>query len=64
MTLEGGYHLKALKKSVRAVLREMSHQTHTSPTGFMAHADLKKKAAPAILRSIKVHGTYWNDLKI
>ncbi len=63
MTLEGGYHLKALKKSVRAVLREMSHQTHTSPTGLMACADLKK-AAPAILRSIKVHGMYWNDLKI
>jgi len=61
MTLEGGYHLKALKKSVRAVLREMSHQTHTNTTGIMAHADLKK-AARAILRSKRVHGMYWDSL--
>jgi len=62
MTLEGGYHLEALKQSVKAVLREMADQTHTSPAGVMARANLKK-AAPAILRSIKVHGIYWENLK-
>mgnify|MGYP001814452219 CR=1 FL=1 len=62
MTLEGGYHLEALKQSVKAVLREMADQTYTSPTGVLARANLKK-AGPAIFRSIKVNGIYWENLK-
>ena len=62
MTLEGGYHLEALKQSVKAVLREMADQTYTSPTGVLAGANIKK-AGPAIFRSIKVHGIYWENLK-
>ena len=62
MTLEGGYHLEALKQSVKAVLREMADQTYTRPTGVLACAKIKK-AGPAIFRSIKVHGIYWENLK-
>ncbi len=62
MTLEGGYHLNALKNSVQAVLREMSHQTHTCLSEIMARANLKKTAR-AILRCVKVHGRHWKNLK-
>ena len=62
MTLEGGYHLKALKKSVRAVLRELTGQSCTGLEALLGHANLKK-TAPAILRSQKVHGIYWKRLK-
>lgn len=63
MTLEGGYHLKALKYSVQAVLEEMSGRTQTDMDVIRAGADFKKINS-VIRRCKQVHDTYWPSLKL
>ena len=60
LTLEGGYHLTGLKESVKAVLKELSHES------ILTHDDLASLEAshppPVIKEVISVQKKYWPDL--
>lgn len=58
MTLEGGYHLEALRDSVRSVLEEMTGRRSTDLEGMTAMAD-RGKIAYVIWRVSHVHRRYW-----
>lgn len=61
LVLEGGYHLKALADSVRAVLAELCDQTHTDPSKIAAKAR-KRRVEPVIHRTAHVVGHVWTCL--
>ena len=54
LTLEGGYNEKALARSVKTVLEELSGKTHTNFYNIAKRAD-KKKQNYAVKRYINVH---------
>jgi len=58
LVLEGGYHAKALSSSVRAVLSELSDQTHADLEGLAAKAKARR-VGPVIKRCAHVHGHIW-----
>jgi len=59
MSLEGGYNFKALSKSVKAVLKEMSGITSCDINAMAAQADTKKMAY-VLRRCMDVHRHSWN----
>lgn len=62
-TLEGGYDLKGLRESVKAILKEMADLTRTDYKDIASQADpgaLDRAIAPVI----KTHGRYWKGLKL
>ncbi|MFC1884265.1 histone deacetylase [Thermodesulfobacteriota bacterium] len=61
MTLEGGYHIKGLRDSVRAVLREMLGSTHTDVEDMARKAD-KTKMSYLLSNVEKTHGRTWKSL--
>jgi len=61
LTLEGGYHLKALTASVKAVLAELAGQTLTDPE-TMADRARRRKVAYARHRCRHVHRQFWKCL--
>jgi acetoin utilization deacetylase AcuC-like enzyme len=62
LSLEGGYHLKALSESVCAVLNEMTGKVQTDLAALMVGAN-RKKVNYAIQRMQSVHDNYWPILK-
>ena len=62
MTLEGGYHLAALRDSVRGVLEEMTGRRVTDSAALTAAYD-RKKVAYVLWRVYRVHGRYWPCLQ-
>lgn len=61
MTLEGGYDLKGLQDSVRAVLRELAGLQTTNIEDIMAGADLEKLGV-LFWQISRVHGRHWKRL--
>ncbi len=61
MTLEGGYHLKALTASVRAVLSELGEKTVTDPEAVAGGAR-RRKVEYALHRCRHVHQGFWKCL--
>jgi len=61
LCLEGGYNRKALKRSVRRVIQELSGTKLTAIDDMIANAD-PSKSGYAIKRCIHVHSHYWNCL--
>lgn len=62
LVLEGGYHPAALSASVRAVLKELSDQTHADLNGLAAKAKTRR-VQPVIKRSARMLGHIWPCLK-
>ncbi len=62
LSLEGGYHLEALKTSVAAVLQELTDITVYNASELAAQAD-PKKVNYALKRALNVHRHYWKSLK-
>jgi acetoin utilization deacetylase AcuC-like enzyme/nucleotide-binding universal stress UspA family protein len=62
LVLEGGYHATALSASVRAVLTELSDQTHADPAALAAKAKVRR-VRPVIKRCCHVHGHIWPCLR-
>jgi acetoin utilization deacetylase AcuC-like enzyme/nucleotide-binding universal stress UspA family protein len=62
LVLEGGYHLKALAASVRAVLAELCEQTHTDIEELATKAK-KSRVAPVFHRTAHVVGHIWTCLQ-
>lgn len=58
LTLEGGYHLPALRASVKAVLLELTATEPCDLAGLRASAD-PGKLDSVLKRSMQVHGRYW-----
>ena len=63
MTLEGGYNLKGLQDSVRAVLRELAGLQVTDISNIMAGAD-ERMLAVLLWRIRRIHGKYWKTLEL
>ena len=61
LCLEGGYNLKALAMSVRAVLRELAGLTVSAPHDAADAAD-KKKVDYALKRSRPILRRYWKNI--
>jgi acetoin utilization deacetylase AcuC-like enzyme len=61
-TLEGGYNLKVLGASVKAVLREMTGQTVSDPEQTASMAK-RKKVDYVLKRCLHVHRNFWKSLK-
>ena len=61
MTLEGGYHLEALRDSVREVLKEMAGRRTTDYRSTVASAN-PKNTAYVLWRVKPVHQKYWKCL--
>ena len=62
LVLEGGYDTAALASSVRAVLSELSDQTHADLDKLASKARLRK-VRPVVKRCIEVHGHLWPCLR-
>lgn len=62
LVLEGGYHLKALAASVKAVLAELCGQTHTDIEELSIKAK-KRRVAPVFHRTAHVVGHIWTCLQ-
>jgi acetoin utilization deacetylase AcuC-like enzyme len=58
LVLEGGYHLKALSESVKAVLRELRDLNHCDVSHWLNLAD-PRKLDYALRRSMHVHQRHW-----
>ncbi|MFH1488228.1 MAG: histone deacetylase [Pseudomonadota bacterium] len=61
ITLEGGYHVRGQKESVKRVLNELSGISRTDP------AEIMKEAVPGVLQQViqsvgNVHRRYWKNL--
>jgi acetoin utilization deacetylase AcuC-like enzyme len=61
LTLEGGYHLAALKESIQAVLLELTNKTITDTQKIAAQAD-KKKIGYVLKRFLPVQRQFWQNL--
>ena len=61
LTLEGGYHLEALRDSVKAVLLELAGVTKTDSARMSATADMRK-IRRVFRKAWRVHKTYWPSL--
>ena len=61
LTLEGGYHLSALKESIQAVLIELTGLSHTDTDKLAALADTRK-IDYVLKRFLPVQRQYWHDL--
>jgi len=62
LSLEGGYHLQALKDSVAAVLQELTDTTVCDVSELAQQAN-PKKINFALKRALHVHRNYWKSLK-
>ena len=61
ITLEGGYDLKGLRDSVKAVLMELAGMAKTSITDLLAGAD--ESMVDLVLKPVKkIHSNYWESL--
>lgn len=61
VTLEGGYELRGLRDSVRAVLKELAGVSKTPIEDIVSQAD-RNKLETAIKRVSEHHGRYWKNL--
>ena len=59
--LEGGYNLKVLRESVKAVLKELAGQTFTDIARMSEDAD-RKKINQVLKRCRHVHHNFWKTL--
>lgn len=62
LVLEGGYHVKALAASVRAVLAELCNQTRTDLEKLAAKAS-KRRVEPVLRRTAHLLGHIWPCLE-
>jgi acetoin utilization deacetylase AcuC-like enzyme len=62
VVLEGGYHVKALAASVRAVLAELCGQTQTDLEKLVVNAS-KRRVEPVLRRTAHLLGHIWPCLK-
>ncbi len=62
MTLEGGYHLKALAASVKAVIAELGGKTVSDPD-TVADRARRRKVDYALHRCRYVHQSFWKCLR-
>jgi len=62
LTLEGGYSLKGLRDSVKAVLEEMSGTSTTDTEKVILQAD-GNKLDRAVSRVIQIQSVYWKGLE-
>ena len=61
ITLEGGYDLKGLRDSVKAVLMELAGLSGANTTDFVTKAD--RQTLGYLIKSVKkIHGQYWKNL--
>ena len=58
LVLEGGYHLKTLSESVKAVLRELRDLDHSDVSHWLNLAD-SRKLDYVLRRSMRVHQRHW-----
>jgi acetoin utilization deacetylase AcuC-like enzyme len=58
MTLEGGYHLEALRDSVKAVLLELAGMTKTDTAKILAEAE-RRKIRQVLRKAWRVHQKRW-----
>jgi len=63
LCLEGGYHVDALTKSVRAVVRELADASVTPVENLAAGAN-KKMVDFAVKRTVHVHQHTWKGLSL
>jgi len=61
LTLEGGYHLTALKDSIHAVLLEMTGRVFTDIHKIAAQAD-KRKIRYVLKRFLPVQDRFWHNI--
>jgi len=61
LTLEGGYHLAALKESVHAVLLELAGLSHTDTDKMASQAD-KHKIDYVLKRFLPVQSRFWSNI--
>jgi len=61
MSLEGGYHLKGLRDSVRAVLNELAGLSETGPQNILSQAD-PKRMEYLERKVFEEHGRFWKNL--
>ncbi len=62
LCLEGGYNIKALTDSVKAVLLELGDYRKSPVAEFASVAD-RKKVAYAVHRCVHVHSRFWKSLE-
>ena len=63
ITLEGGYDLKGLRDSVKAVLRELAGLSETSIEEIISGGD-QRKVEYAVQQVREAHGRFWKNLLI
>jgi len=61
MTLEGGYDLKGLGSSVRAVIREMAGVSDPLPEHALTRSE-EEAVDRIVATAARVHGSFWKDL--
>jgi acetoin utilization deacetylase AcuC-like enzyme len=63
MTLEGGYDLKGLGSSVKAVIREMAGVSGPLPEPVLTRSE-EKAVERIVATAARVHGAFWRDLTL
>jgi len=61
MTLEGGYNLKGLGSSVKAVIREMAGVSDRIPEPLLTRSE-SEAVERIVATTVRVHGSYWKGL--
>jgi acetoin utilization deacetylase AcuC-like enzyme len=60
LTLEGGYHLGALKRSVKQVVLELCAEKDPDQTIYDLTEGISQQVAPEIERVVAIHRKYWD----
>ncbi len=63
MTLEGGYDLKGLEYSVKAVLKELAGMSETNPEDMASQGD-QNRLDRIVDRVFQIHGMRWKGMKV
>jgi len=61
ITLEGGYNLEGLRRSVKAVLKELAGLSETDMGAILSKAD-QEMLDKVVKRVFRVHGRFWKNL--
>ncbi len=61
MTLEGGYDLKGLGSSVKAVIREMAGVSDPVPEPLLTRSE-SEAVERIVATTVRVHGSFWKGL--
>jgi len=63
LTLEGGYDLRGLRDSVKAVLLELSGSSRTNTEEMVSQGD-QSRIEHLLKQVYQVHGSFWNHLSL